>query len=36
VVCVASPAPFGAVGLYYDDFGPPSDAAVRAALGSGG
>jgi predicted phosphoribosyltransferase len=32
VVCVATPADFGAVGSFYDAFGEVSDDAVRAAL----
>ena len=28
VVCLATPEPFGAVGYFYDDFSPTSDAEV--------
>jgi predicted phosphoribosyltransferase len=33
VVCLRSPEPFVAVGLWYRDFTPTSDAEVRALLG---
>ena len=35
VVCVGTPSPFYAVGLYYLDFAPVSDAQVRSALERG-
>lgn len=35
VVCVATPEPFYAVGAWYDDFSPTSDAEVQTLLGSG-
>lgn len=35
VVCLRSPEPFVAVGLWYSDFTPTSDAEVRAFLGRG-
>jgi putative phosphoribosyl transferase len=36
VVCVATPVPLRAVGLWYDDFEQVSDDAVRALLAQGG
>ncbi len=35
VVCVATPEPFNAVGLWYEDFSQTSDEEVRRLLGSG-
>jgi putative phosphoribosyl transferase len=35
VVCVATPDPFNAVGLWYEDFSQTSDDEVRRLLGSG-
>jgi putative phosphoribosyl transferase len=35
VVCVATPEPFNAVGLWYDDFSQTTDEEVRRLLGSG-
>lgn len=32
VVCLAAPSPFGAVGLYYEDFSPVQDDEVASAL----
>jgi putative phosphoribosyl transferase len=32
VICLLTPTPFYAVGLWYDDFSPTSDQEVRAAL----
>jgi predicted phosphoribosyltransferase len=36
VVCAATPEPFHAVGLWYDDFSPTSDEEVQQILGSRG
>ena len=36
VVCATMPEPFTAVGLWYRDFSPVSDAQVRAMLDRGG
>ena len=36
VICLAEPAPFGAIGLYYRDFRPVDDEAVMAALAAAG
>ena len=36
VVCAATPDPFYAVGLWYEDFGQTSDAEVRELLNDGG
>ena len=35
VVCARTPAGFGAVGQWYDDFTPPADADIRRLLGNG-
>jgi putative phosphoribosyl transferase len=32
IVCAITPEPFYAVGLWYEDFAPPSDAEIRALL----
>ena len=36
VVCAATPEPFRAVGLWYDDFAQTSDAEVRELLDGAG
>lgn len=35
VVCARTPADFGAVGQWYDDFSPPADDDIRRLLGNG-
>jgi predicted phosphoribosyltransferase len=34
IVCAATPEPFRAVGLWYDDFSPTTDAEVQRILAS--